>query len=312
MAHPPTRTTSVQNTIDALHRGDLVGLPTETVYGLAGDATNPVAVAAVYAAKGRPAFNPLIAHVLDHNAAAIEAVLSPLAHVLIEAFWPGPLTLVAPRASSGVVCDLACAGLSTIALRAPAHPLAREVLASFKRPIAAPSANASGRVSPTDAQHLIDDALPGLNLVLDGGPCALGMESTIVALLPDEPVRVLREGAIAREEIEALIGQVGMAGAGIQAPGMLSSHYAPIGALRLNAHSPLAGEHFIGFGAICASSGPNLSVHGDLQEAASRLYALLRAADAAGALRIAVAPIPNSGLGAAINDRLQRAAAPRN
>jgi L-threonylcarbamoyladenylate synthase len=245
---------------------------------------------------------------LDYAAAAREADFTPGAHALAEAFWPGPLTLVAPRRADGAVCDLACAGLDTIGLRAPSHPAARAVLAAFARPVAAPSANPSGRISPTRAQHLVDDALPGLALVLDGGPCTIGLESSIVAVLPNAPPRLLREGAIARGALEAIVGPLQAAtGVAVQAPGMLESHYAPRAAVRLDVLAPEPDEVFIAFGAPGRFS---LSPRGDLTEAAARLYAVLRAADDVGRA-IAVAPIPDHGLGAAINDRLRRAAAPR-
>jgi L-threonylcarbamoyladenylate synthase len=308
----PASAASIAQAAALLREGGLVGMPTETVYGLAGDAANPAAIAAIFATKGRPHFNPLIAHVPEAAAAAREAVFPPDALRLAEAFWPGPLTLVLPRAPGGKVCDLACAGLSTIAVRAPAHPVAQALLAALGRPIAAPSANPSGRISPTTAQHLHDDALPGLSLVLDAGPCSLGLESTIVALLPDQPARLLREGAILRAALEALIGPLERPQhPTITAPGMLDSHYAPRSALLLNAREPRDRTVFIGFGLTSPPGALTLSARGDLVEAAARLYAILREADAMGAEAIAVAPIPDVGLGAAINDRLRRAAAPR-
>lgn len=295
----------------ALRAGEIVAIPTESVYGLAGDASNPVAVAAIFAAKGRPAFNPLIAHVLDLDAARREAQFCAVAERLAAAFWPGPLTLVLPRAPGGVVCDLACAGLASIAVRAPSHLVARALLNLVGRPLAAPSANRSGRLSPTEARHVIDELGEGIP-VLDGGRCSAGVESTIVALTPGEPGRLLRPGAIARAAIEVIAGPLTAASAGpIAAPGMLASHYAPNARLRLNATAPVAGEAYLGFGAYHVAGHETLSARGDLQEAAGRLYALLRALDSTGAETIAVAPIPEEGLGEAINDRLRRAAAPR-
>jgi L-threonylcarbamoyladenylate synthase len=287
----------------------LVGLPTETVYGLAADATNPVAVAAIYAAKGRPQFNPLIAHVLGAADAAREAMFCDRATALARAFWPGPLTLVLPRQKTGAVCDLACAGLATIGVRAPAHLVARALIAAVGRPLAAPSANPSGRISPTSVQHLRDDALPGLDIVLDGGASALGLESSIVAVLPNKPLRLLREGAIPRATLEAIAGPLAAASEAVSAPGMLASHYAPRARLRLNALGLESGEYGIGFARYLRGAAMDLSPDGNLTEAAARLYGALRAADASGATIIAVAPIPEHGLGAAINDRLRRAAA---
>lgn len=299
----------IEEAAAVIRAGGLVGLPTETVYGLAADAANPAAVAAIYAAKGRPHFNPLIAHVLGRDEAAREAHFTAPADALAAAFWPGPLTLVLARRPDGRVCDLACAGLATLAVRAPAHPVARALLAAAARPLAAPSANPSGRISPTTVQHLIDDALPGLDLALDGGACAFGLESSIVALPPDGPPRLLREGAIPRADLEAALkAPLAAAGGGISAPGMLASHYAPRGVVRLNAVAATPDEFVIGFAGAPAISDLDLSPSGDLTEAAARLYGALRAADAAGARAIAVAPIPEAGLGAAINDRLRRAA----
>jgi len=288
----------------ALAAGRLVILPTETVYGLAADAANPAAVAKLYEAKGRPSFNPLIAHVFDLAAAHAIAALDARAVALAEAFWPGPLTLVAP--SKGGVCDLARAGLDTVAVRAPAHPLARAVLAAFGGPVAAPSANRSGRPSPTTLTDAEAETGGAAAVALDGGPCAVGLESTVVSLL-DGPPRLLRPGAVTRAEIEALIGPLADAEADARrSPGRLARHYAPAAPLRLEATEARLGEAFIGFGAI----GPadlNLSPTGDLAEAAARLFSYLRAADARAPAAIAVAPIPQEGLGEAINDRLRRA-----
>jgi L-threonylcarbamoyladenylate synthase len=295
--------------VAALAAGGLVILPTETVYGLAADAANPAAVAALYQAKGRPRFNPLIAHVADIAAARRIAVLDARALRLARAFWPGPLTLVAPVRDGAAVCDLARAGLDTVAVRAPAHRVARAVLAGFGRPLVAPSANRSGRPSPTTLAHAQAEVGAFAALGLDGGPCAVGLESTVVALL-DGPPRLLRPGAVTRAEIEALIGP--LAEAEIDArrsPGRMARHYAPRSPMRLDASGPLPGEAFLAFGpGPAAHAELNLSPAGNLAEAAANLFAFLRAADAAGPSAIAVAPIPESGLGEAINDRLRRAA----
>lgn len=307
---------NIESAAERLLAGELVVMPTETVYGLAGDATNATAVARIFEAKGRPHFNPLIAHVLTLADAEAHGVLPAKARELAEQFWPGPLTLVVERRAHSPVAELACAGLSTIALRVPAHPVARALLEAVGRPLAAPSANRSGSLSPTRAEHAAEDLAASVSFVLDGGPCRLGLESTIVAIDPQSHATLLRAGAISREEIEALIGPLAAAQAGaISAPGMLTSHYAPRAALRLNAHAAEAGEVLLGFGA----SSPemlratlNLSPSGDLVEAAAHLYAFLRDLDAANPGVIAVAPIPNYGLGEAINDRLARAAAPRS
>ncbi len=293
----------------ALRAGRLVILPTETVYGLAADAGNAEAVAALYAAKGRPSFNPLIAHVMGLEAARAAADLDARAMVLAEAFWPGPLTLVAPvRAQSGM-CDLARAGLDTVALRAPAHAMARAVLAAFGGPIVAPSANRSGRPSPTTLADAAAETGAFAAVALDGGACSVGLESTVVSLL-DGPARLLRPGAVTRAQIEALIGPLAEAGSDARrSPGRLTRHYAPVAALRLDADHPLPGEAFIAFGD--APDGPavfDLSPGRDLAQAAARLFAHLRAADALRPAAIAVARIPDEGLGEAINDRLRRAA----
>lgn len=289
----------------ALARGELVILPTETVYGLAADAADPAAVARLYEAKDRPRFNPLIAHVAGLDEARAVADLDERALVLAGAFWPGPLTLVAPVI--GGVCDLARAGLDTLAVRAPAHPLARAVLEAFGGPLVAPSANRSGRPSPTTFADALAETGAFAAATLDGGPCGIGLESTVVSLL-DGPPRLLRPGAVTRGQIEALIGPLGEAEADARrSPGRLARHYAPVAPLRLEATDARPGEAFIGFGAI----GPgdlNLSPSGDLAEAAARLFSFLRAADARNPMAIAVAPIPEHGLGEAINDRLRRAA----
>lgn len=285
-----------------LAAGEPVAIPTETVYGLAAPADDPVAVARVYALKGRPAFNPLIVHVADAAAALALGDFDARARALAQAFWPGALTLVVPARGGGAVAALVTAGLPTVALRVPAHPVARALLAALGRPLAAPSANASGRLSPTRAAHV---ELPVA--VLDGGPCAHGLESTIVGLLPGEPARLLRPGAIAPEAIEAVIGApLAAAGEGVSAPGQLLRHYAPRKRLRLGATARQPGEWLIGFGPVAGDA--TLSARGDLVEAAARLFDLLHQAEAAPGGTIAVAPIPEAGLGLAINDRLRRGA----
>jgi L-threonylcarbamoyladenylate synthase len=303
---------SIARAAEILRSGGLVVFPTETVYGLGGDAANPKAVARIFEAKGRPRFNPLIAHVLSLGEADRQAHLHPVARQLAERFWPGPLTLVAPRKAESSVAELACAGLSTIALRAPAHPMARDLLTAFGMPIVAPSANRSGRVSATTAQHAAEDLAGRVDLVLDAGPCSLGLESTIVAIDEHGRAVLLRAGAVPREDIEAITGALAAPTQGaVAAPGMLESHYAPRAQLRLDAEAPRGGETYLAFGSDAPPGGLTLSKSGDLIEAAANLYAHLRALDASGAQTIAVAPIPDHGLGEAIRDRLTRAAAPR-
>jgi L-threonylcarbamoyladenylate synthase len=296
----------------ALRSGALVAFPTETVYGLGADATNDRAVALVYAAKGRPAFNPLIAHVPDAAAAFRLGVFSEPARRLALALWPGPLSLVVPRAAHCPVSLLASAGLSSIAIRVPDHPVALALLAAVGRPVVAPSANPSGRVSPTRAEHVRRHLGGKVAIILDGGPCKVGVESTVVSFLDDGP-KLLRPGGIARADIERIAGLtlvVESHAARPHAPGQLVSHYAPRAELRLNAERPRDGEAYLGFG--LHAHGPyTLSAAGDLVEAAAALFRLLHDIDATGVMRIAVAPIPHHGLGEAINDRLARAAAPR-
>jgi L-threonylcarbamoyladenylate synthase len=316
-AEPATRvlTAGAQASEDAarvLAAGGLVAFPTETVYGLGADATNGQAVARLYAAKGRPRFNPLIAHVLDLTAARRLAAFNAAAERLAEKFWPGPLTLVLPKAADCPVADLATAGLGTIALRVPAHSVARELLTKFGKPVVAPSANRSGHVSPTTAAHVLGDLRGRIDLIVDGGATPVGLESTIVGCAGAPTL--LRPGALPRETIEATLG-VALAEAtsrdSPEAPGMLASHYAPRAKLRLNASAAQAGETLLGFGS-APGAALNLSQGGDLVEAAANLFSHLRALDAKGAKVIAVMPIPHQGLGEAINDRLQRAAAPRS
>ena len=295
-----------------LRCGEFVGLPTETVYGLAADAANDLAVARIYAAKGRPEFNPLIAHVGSLDMAMAEAMLDERAQRLVAKFWPGPLTLVLPLAGTHRVCELARAGLQTVALRMPGHPVALALIRAFGGPLAAPSANRSGRISPTTAQDVVAELREQPGLVLDAGPARVGLESTIVAVLPGEPVRLLRPGGVSREALQEVVGELAVSPAErIEAPGQLASHYAPSARLRMNALAPEAGEAFLGFGAHHREGCLNLSRAGDLVEAAANLFAMLRSLDASGVAAIAVAPVPEHGLGEAINDRLQRAAAPR-
>jgi len=299
---------NVAGAVAALRQGGLVILPTETVYGLAADAANPGAVARIYEAKGRPSFNPLIAHVADLAAAERVAALDERARRLAEAFWPGPLTLVAPIRDSGAVCDLARAGLDTVAVRVPGHPLAQAVLRAFGGPVVAPSANRSGRPSPTTHADAVAETGFAAEVALEGGPCAVGLESTVVAVL-DGPVRLLRPGGVTRAQIAAQVGPLADAEADAKrSPGRLTLHYAPDAPVRLNAAGAAPGEAFLGFGPACADDGLNLSPAGDLRQAATRLFAYLRAADRRRPTGIAVAPIPDEGLGEAINDRLRRAA----
>ena len=301
-----------------LRAGGLVAMPTETVYGLAADATSDQAVAGVYAAKERPAINPLIAHVLDIETAREHGLFGADAETLARAFWPGPLTLVVPAAPTSRISLLARAGLDSVAIRSPSHETARALIEAAGVPLAAPSANRSGRVSPTTAAHVLAELDGRVDFILDGGPCRHGLESTIVGCLGPRP-QLLRPGAITREAIElalrAPIESSGDARAAPNAPGQLASHYAPKAALRLGATHVSADEAALDFGGALKGASPgarlDLSPSGDLVEAASHLFSYLRALDATGPERIAVAAIPEHGLGAAINDRLRRAAAPR-
>ncbi len=300
----------ISTAVKTMRSGGLVAFPTETVYGLGADATNDLAVAKIYAAKGRPSFNPLIAHVADVDAAFALGEFSADALNLGLRFWPGPLTLVVPRKVDCNVSMLASAGLPSVALRVPAHPLALELLREVGRPVVAPSANLSGRMSPTTAQHVRAGLGSNVDFVLDGGPCVVGVESTIVSFLDDQP-RLLRAGGLARDVIEDALGRkLFEAEAGpLHAPGQLESHYAPRAVMRLDARDWRAGEACLGFGALDAPL--NLSRKGDVVEAAANLFAMLHQLDAAQPHMIAVAEIPKKGLGEAINDRLKRAAAPR-
>ena len=294
---------------EALRAGDLVILPTETVYGLAADAAYPAAVARIFEAKGRPRFNPLISHVADTAAAERIARLDDRARALAAAFWPGPLTLVAPIGDAAAVSDLARAGLDTVAVRVPAHPLAQAVLAAFCGPVVAPSANRSGRPSPTTHADAVEETGAAAALALDGGPCAVGLESTVVAVVGDA-LRLLRPGAVTRAQIEAVVGPLAAAGDDARrSPGRLAVHYAPDAPVRLDALAPVAGEAYLAFGPAPAGERVwSLSSSGDLREAAANLFSLLRTADRSRPTAIAVAPIPDVGLGEAINDRLRRAA----
>jgi L-threonylcarbamoyladenylate synthase len=314
---------AVESAARVLARGGLVAFPTETVYGLGADAGNGEAVARLYDAKGRPSFNPLIAHVADAAAARRLARFGEGAERLAAAFWPGPLTLVLHKRVDCPVAELATAGLDTIAVRVPSHPVARSILTAFGRPVVAPSANRSGHVSPTTAAHVLADLRGRIELIVDGAQAPMGLESTIIACL-DAPA-LLRPGALPRAAIEEVVAlaeappSTGMTDedAALIAPGALPSHYAPRARLRLDAVSVKAGEALLAFGpgritgADAAALALNLSPRGDLIEAAARLFSHLRALDACGAATIAVMSVPRAGLGEAINDRLERAAAPR-
>lgn len=294
-----------------LRDGALVAFPTETVYGLGGDATNDPAVAAIFAAKGRPNFNPLIVHVAELAAAEPLATFDDRARDLVRRFWPGPLTLVLKRSAACSVSRLASAGLETLALRAPAHPQAQALLRAVGRPLAAPSANRSGHVSPTTADHVVDELGGRIAAVLDGGPCRVGIESTVVDLSQPHAV-LLRPGGVPREQLESVLGLlVGATDADApRSPGMLERHYAPARPLRLNASAVAADEALLAFGPPLPGAGAtvNLSSAHDLTEAAANLFAALRTLDQPRFTAIAVMPIPETGLGAAINDRLRRAA----
>ncbi len=308
----PATDAGVARAADLIREGRLVAFPTETVYGLGGDATDDRAVARIFEAKGRPRFNPLIVHLPDLAAATRIAVFDDRARNVALAFWPGPLTLVLPLAPGAGVSPLVTAGLDTVAIRVPAHPLARALLRAVGRPVAAPSANPSGRVSPTRAAHVLDGLSGRIAAVLDGGACAVGVESTILGL-NGTPV-LLRPGGIPAEALEAALGQrlaTGGDAAKPSAPGQLASHYAPGAAVRLGAHAAETGEILVGFGPV--KGDLCLSESGDMVEAAANLFHILRQADAlAGPTgRIAFAPVPDHGLGRAINDRLTRASAPR-
>ena len=302
----PADDAAITAAMELLRSGQIVAIPTETVYGLAADASNADAVAKIYAAKGRPDFNPLIVHVADQSAAENLAEFSPMAHQLAQAFWPGPLTLVLPLRPDADIAGAVTAGLPTIALRCPAHPVMQALLKKAGLNIAAPSANKSGGISPTRAEHVLAGLGGAVPMILDGGPCFAGLESTIVAVR-DKGWQILRPGPVTAADIERVLGTSPLAASGdsIEAPGQLASHYAPSKVVRLNAIQPEPGEWHIGFGAI--EGNDNLSASGDLAQAAANLFDALHKADARAALSISVAPIPNEGIGVAINDRLQRA-----
>jgi L-threonylcarbamoyladenylate synthase len=314
----PVNSASIARAVALLRIGGIVAIPTETVYGLAADATNGPAVAKIFAAKGRPSFNPLICHVASLAMAETTCVFDQLSQKLAKTFWPGPLTLVLPLNESAGINGLVTAGLSTIALRMP-RGVASEIITLLGRPLAAPSANSSGRISATSAEAVNADLGASVPLILDGGPAPVGLESTIVKVEGGKAF-LLRPGGLAAEEIEAALGtgliRVDQRSA-IEAPGMLESHYAPEAALRMNAAELLEGEALLAFGGERASGAGgakamlNLSPSGNLHEAAANLFAYLRELDRDGVMRIAVEPIPGEGLGEAINDRLRRAAAPR-
>jgi L-threonylcarbamoyladenylate synthase len=316
----PANGAAVADAARCLREGGLVAFPTETVYGLGADASNAAAIARLYEAKGRPSFNPLIAHVGGLEAARRVARFDAQAILLAEAFWPGPLTLVLLKAPGCAVADLATAGLDTIAVRVPAHPIAREILRAFGGPVVAPSANLSGHVSPTTAAHVQSDLAGRIDLIIDGGAVEVGVESTIVGCF--EIPMLLRPGGVPRGEIERVLGRTLLQppddadtdSSQPLAPGMLASHYAPRTPVRLNVDRLEAGEALLAFGphvisgVEAASEVMNLSTRGDLNEAAANLFGYLRALDASGARAIAVMPVPDHGLGEAINDRLRRAA----
>lgn len=302
----PADANGIARAVDLLRAGEPVALPTETVYGLAADATNGEAVARIYAAKRRPSFNPLIVHVTGLSMAQDLVEISHAALDLMARFWPGPLTLVLPRRAGATVSSLVSAGLPTLAIRCPAHPATQAVIEQLERPIAAPSANASGRISPTRAAHVVESLGGHIPLVLDGGSSRAGLESTIVAVDGND-LRLLRPGAISAEQLGEMLGPADPSA--ITAPGQLASHYAPTQPVRLEAATATPEEYHIGFGPVAGDR--SLSPRGDLTEAAANLFDALHAAQASGRSAIAVAPIPNAGLGIAINDRLRRAAAPK-
>jgi len=319
---PPQRATRIEAASEGaiaeaarfLREGRLVAFPTETVYGLGANALDENAVVSVFAAKERPRFNPLIVHVLGRADAEKHVAFNPIAQKLADTFWPGALTLVLPRRESSSLSLLAAAGLDTVALRAPHHPIARALLTVAGIPIAAPSANRAGSVSPTTADHVARDLYNRVDLILDAGPCPIGIESTVIGFENGEPI-LLRPGAITREAIEGIAGRLANPAKGdIRAPGMMSSHYAPRARLRLDIHEIRPGEALLAFGPTVPTSTNrmcNLSPRGDLAEAAANLFAMLRQLDQPGVSTIAVMRVPDRGLGEAINDRLRRAAAPR-
>ena len=314
----PATPDAIERAARLLQSGALVAFPTETVYGLGADATNDRAVAAIFAAKGRPHFNPLIVHVPGLAEAEAVAEFDPRAQRVAAQFWPGPLSLVLPRRSDSGLSLLASAGLDTVAIRAPAHPVAQALLRATGRPIAAPSANRFGRVSPTEAAHVMDELGEGLSLILDGGRTPVGVESTVLDLSGEAPA-LLRPGGVTIEELEALLGPIATASGAeagpLRSPGQLASHYTPILPLRLDVTEARPGEALLAFGPDAPPGFAEmlwLSRSGDLAEAAANLFAMLRRLDRSVFSGIAVMPIPEHGLGRAINDRLRRAAAPAN
>lgn len=304
----PADDVSIAAAAQLLHAGQIVAIPTETVYGLAADAQNAEAVAHIYAAKGRPDFNPLIVHVRDRKAAEKLGLFNATAQVLADAFWPGPLTLVLPLKQGAPVARAVTAGLPTIAIRCPNHPVIQALLLKSDLSLAAPSANRSGAISPTRADHVLKGLGGAVPMILDGGPCSAGLESTIVAVR-DDGWQVLRPGPVSATLIEQTLGYppLSVPMSAIEAPGQMASHYAPSKPVRLNVTVPEKGEYLIGFGAIAGDV--NLSATGDLAQAAANLFEALHNADASLPTAIAVAPIPHEDIGIAINDRLSRAAA---
>lgn len=298
---------TTEQAVEALRRGELILLPTETVYGLGADAADANAVASVFSAKGRPQFNPLITHVASLEAARTIGHFNEAAEALAIAFWPGPLTLVLPVVDHSRVCDLARAGLDSVAVRVPAHPLAHQVLAAFGGAVVAPSANRSGRPSPTTFADAVEETGDAVAAALDGGSCAIGLESTVVSVLGDR-VALLRPGAVTREQIAAVVGALHESREGHRSPGRLTLHYAPDAPVRIEATEARPDEILLGFGPGAGEPNWSLSPSGDSQEAAANLFRLLRAADREKPAGIAVSPIPSEGLGEAINDRLRRAA----
>ncbi len=311
MSSPPTLRQQITDAARLLRNGGLVAFPTETVYGLGADASNERAVQRLFGAKGRPSSNPLIVHVANVQAAARLADVDDIALRLTERFWPGPLTIVLERRPNAGIAPAATAGLSTVAMRAPAHPVARELLRQAGCPVAAPSANKSGRISPTRAEHVRAQLGDAVDMVVDGGPCAVGLESTVLDLTGTAPV-ILRPGGATREAIEAITGPLPDPPADLlkRSPGTQHRHYAPRARLRLDATDAAPGEAYLAFGPsdVSAAATRNLSPAGDLAEAGTNLYGMLLSLDQMGAETIAVAPIPEQGLGIAINDRLRRAA----
>ena len=297
---------------DLLRAGELVAFPTETVYGLGADATNDSAVAKIFEIKGRPQFNPLISHLPSAHHAFEFGVFSTIAKELASTFWPGPITFVVPRSNKCPISWLASAGLETVAIRVPDHPVARELLELANVPVAAPSANLSGKISPTRPEHVREEFGSNIFSILEGGDCRVGLESTVLDLSGSTPI-LLRPGRVTQRQLEMKVGKIKMATRTdtISSPGMLASHYAPEAEVRIEATTSIEGEAFLGFGETSFEPYPNLSPRGDLVEAASNLFHLMRELDKKNPKCIAVAPIPKKGLGIAINDRLKRAAAPR-